>query len=379
MFNLIRIPYRMLLILALLIKEHEYVKGNKSIFLISAVMRAELERLGMQHGVDWITEEDLPTFIVSNNISHINMIIHHFERSIEEYPKISEKLFNYGVETVKISYYADGYTNNFINTTASYEMLAKYPECKAFTAYSFDSVRPDMAESLKHAKHEIVSSLLLNKVYEWGNFEKLANEWLKNFKKDNVASPPFLFLIMRPWGSESFHAGKYGLKNKEQDLFEITCDLVQRTIKYHGCRPTILYRSDSRDPSLMKKFEEILAFEAIAELDMINIDEFIPSFFTMDSFLYYFAKNISNNFTTCVFDSTTSLPLMSLGLGDAHVIGVNLELIEQLEKWPSLSEFISGKVERMRAHIERSSLKDEYSEESLAPGLFIYKKSGVFE
>lgn len=38
MFNLIRIPYRMLLILALLIKEHEYVKGNKSIFLISAVM-----------------------------------------------------------------------------------------------------------------------------------------------------------------------------------------------------------------------------------------------------------------------------------------------------------------------------------------------------
>ena len=369
----------MLFVLASLIKEHEYAKGNESVFLISAVMQSDLERLGMLRGEDWIIEEDLPVFIESNNISHINLIIHHFERSIKEYPIISEKLLKYGVDTVRVSFYADGYTNNFIGINDSHKMLAKYPHFEAFIAYSFDSVRPDMAESLKYVKHETVSSLLLEKVYERGTFENLANEWLDNLKKNTSTSPPFLFLIMRPWGSESFHAGKYGLKNKEQDLFELANDLVEKTIKYLHCRPTILYRSDNRDPSLMQKFEKILASKGIAGLNTINIDEFIPSFFTMDSFLYYFAKNVSNNFTTCVFDSTTSLPLMSLGLGSAHVIGINLELAKKLERLPTLSEFISGKVERMRAHIERSELKDEYGEESLAPGLFVYRKSVLLE
>jgi hypothetical protein len=366
--NVIKWTSKQMLLLILLVKEHEESKGNKCILLIPVQAKMLLINIGLCSEKDFVLESDFEAYFERENWGNVNLIVHHFDVSLNSYPQILGSIAD-KVEKLFVSYFADGYVNSFHNMVKAIELLDANPHIAPLNAYSFDAINQDYSQ-LNYAKHEIVSSELLHDVYSRYEFEGLLKDNLESLGKGRAASARYLFLVMRPWGSESFHQGKFALKYGVESLFEIVFDITEKVKTDINEELVILYRGDDRDKNLMRDFKKLLIKKGFVCLDLVDC---IPEFLTLDSYVYFFNKYVSKNFSTAVFDSTTSLPFIKLGLGDKHYVGASKNIIEYHQLNKNMANIVSNKVALLKRHIDKVKVND-YQETELAPSFFAFEK-----
>lgn len=371
--NVIYINGFAMLHVSLLIREYLLDQKQKCIFLVPQYMVSSLECINMEAIIDFVSSKKFVEYIENTKPNNINIIIHHYETQLNFYPEVLSSV-EHIVRNLTVSYFADGYVNTFLHADVAQLNLSKYPQFKAKFLYSFDVALPYYVDTLTYAKHENIRTNYTENIYIRYRFEDLFLPRLENFLSNTKESGGYLLLVMRPWGSESFHGGEYSLKQDAESLYSIVLDMVTLIKNDIGRDFTILYRSDGRDQILMDEFEKLIMIKGIAGLEFLDIKDLIPKPFNLDPFIYFFDKFVSSNIYTAVFDSSSSLSMMPLNLGDRHYIGANNEVVRQECKKPNMLDKLKGKEDITRAHIKRLGSNLNYQEYQVCPGLLCYRK-----
>jgi hypothetical protein len=350
-------------------KEH----GEKVIITLPKELADSLAQLKLVYGRDYISEGSLFESDVLDDISSVNIIFHHYIGALSNCSEVTKSFIDKSY-SVMISFYADGFVNVFLDLDAVKNLIVDELKLVQRHAFSFDKTMNFFKQRMPDIEHVEVQSTLLNSIFEKYGFEDIFSDVIAKFsdKKDE----PFIALVMRPWGSETFHGGNYSLKDGGRSLSKIV-NLIFQSI---GCSKfntsNFLYRRDNRDEKIMNEFEDDFIPDFNPDF-FCDVGEFIPNWLTLDFFLLFFAKYISKDITLITFDSSTSLSLMPLGVGSRHVFGAPVEITLKEQKNQNMTKIFVNKVNISKEHIENSIIKDVYVlAENTPEGLAVYSLKG---
>lgn len=367
--NLIRVQSHLFIPIALMISEYYREKGEDSVISVPKFISDELKVLSMKYGRDYVSEGDLFEAIDFTQYQEVNIVFHHYGEALTPCQSLSSEFVAKDVSVI-VSYYADGFVNVFLDLDYVHDLVTNKLNLKERHAISFDKTMTHFKKKMLDITHIEVPSSLLQIIFEKYGFSSIFASIIN--KSSINPHKKFLVLVMRPWGSETFHGGNYSLIEGGKSLAEIVEHILSKICLNESGNVHLLYRSDSRDLKVKEEFERCF-FNKKNYIPYTFIDDYIPSWLTLDFFLIYFVKNISKDLTLITFDSSTSLSLMPLAIGVKHVFGAPLTITEKLKKNADMTNIFLNKVNISKNHIEQSVSSEIYElSEQSEDGLVIY-------
>lgn len=337
MLNYIYFRYNHWLIIALLLREHLCRNGEKVVFVCPNRVFKYLEPLGFIAGKDFCS--------VAQFVEHareadceFNFLTHHNDYAA----KTMLDLYRSAPDVFKgasISFYADGYTNKFLQGGVISSILSEMLDVRPGRAYTFDNSYPLDKAHLAAFDFQVVSSMLMENFMRIDFFarkcERIARKYIQPLVNQRVA-----LLIMRPWGSEKFQRGFFATDSGAFDALIV--EFLRRI--YGKTLPPILIRPDSRDPEYMGCVVESVV-KRLSQPQQINVigDDW-PAWVNMDVFIYHLTQQQDIKLDLFVFDSSAASPFFALGRYDRIFVGFPKELLDRLFEDEATAKQITRKV-----------------------------------
>jgi hypothetical protein len=239
------------------------------------------------------------------------VVFHHSKGFLNQFLNNVEKV-NY--EKAKISFYADGYANRFLDNGFIADFL-KFEEVQRSSVYFFDK-KENIPQHLEEFSVEEIDSSFIITAMKNPFLLGLANEVLSQIKTVQTQK---IIVMLRPWGSDDFQNGNF--KANKNVLIDFI-DTVY-TDKDH----TLIVRPDYRDKKYMVFVESKIRsrFPSAVVID----DKVWPSWLTFDVFLYYFSLQETIKPILISSDSTAASPFIKSKIFSEIKVGLPSSIVKE--------------------------------------------------
>jgi hypothetical protein len=255
------------------------------------------------------------------------VVFHHSKGFLNQFLNNVEKV-NY--EKAKISFYADGYANRFLDNGFIADFL-KLKEVQKTSVYFFDKKEHIPKHLDEFSVEEIDSSCLITAMKN-PFLITLVNKALSQLK---TVQSQKIIVMLRPWGSDDFQNGNF--KANKNVLIDFI-DTVYRD-KDH----TLIVRPDYRDKEYMVLVESKIKSRFP---DAIVIDDKIwPNWLTFDVFLYYFSLQETIKPILISSDSTAASPFIKSKIFSEIKVGLPSIIVRE---YFNGDDFINNKIRMLK-------------------------------
>ncbi len=352
--------------IALQIRAHHHAMGAPALLLCAPSLRPILEEIGLRPGADFLTMEGFATEMQAAPPTSLRLTLHHHKASLEDWARLAP-LLPAGLAPT-LSFFVDGYSNLTMHHREISAFLGENPTLRRGAMLYFDVIPPDSAwfgagfELLK------IASVHLRAMAELPYFLAASEAATARCLAD-AKGRPILLVMLRPWGSASFHGGQLKLEAPVEPLVQLVLGLHQAVAAHLREDPHLVIRPDGRDPALMAAFSERFARTATPATDMTGL---WPAHLSMDPFLTNFPAMAGGaKLLVAALDSTASLPFLRLGLGQRHYFGAPLALTEALFRdTPTAMPRLRDKLTTLERHTRAIAAERPIAIERLDPLLF---------
>ncbi|MBY6212237.1 hypothetical protein KUV95_11810 [Microbulbifer agarilyticus] len=332
MLNLVYFHYYHLLNLALLIKKNYELEGETTALLVPNSCEALVREFGLVRMEDYFLFDDLDNLAMPE----INVVLHHYDFSLDKVPFFLEKFSH---KKVYFSFYADGFTNVFLNQPKRKEILSTTGAFHRDLIF-FDLVNHQFDSDNCGFDLRVCDSRLNADIYNASFFGRE----FSTFLDQNSLDGPVTFFALRPWGSGKFHGGLYAMPDGPMSLFDVVFEQMS-FLELIRPETQLLFRKDMRDPDFSDSFCSLFQSSAA---NVICLDDVIRKNFVIDAFLYHLMRGTSVN--TFSFDSTLPLSFLRLGIAGKFFVGLDADLLERAGLSKSALQAICMKVKSLRKH-----------------------------
>lgn len=321
------------------------------VVLTSARHHATVKDLDLLSGVQVKTGAELAILLKLNTYPLVKIYVQSSTKGIEELETINASLAALVDTGIEVCLYPDGYTNMFYYAREIKAYIDSQPLLNVGTAVFFEKYQD--ANGLPRSagfKPVIAKSSGIDRYCSSDYATYHCNQALDNMHLS--AGSRNLLVILRPWGSQVFLKGRLAIDNGDHVL----ADLLSRSINeltdflsfgFHN----ILIRPDPRDMDFSLKVATLLA-SRIKNTNVHLFGENWPDFLTVDPFLYNFdTLSPTSSLYTYSFDSTATLPFISLRKCTGHFLGVQLELAREYGAGKAY-DYLSRKVSYLHSTLD---------------------------
>lgn len=308
--------------IGLQIRAHHHAMGAPALLLCAPPLARTLEQIGLRPGADFLTLEGFETEMRVAPPPSLRLTLHHHKASLEDWARLAPLLPSGAGLT--LSFFVDGYSNLTMHHREISAFLAENAAIQRGAMLYFDLIPQDSAWYGAGFQLVKIASANIRAMAELPYFLAASEAAAARCLAD-AQGRPVLLMMLRPWGSASFHGGQLKLEEPAERLVELVLALHQAVAADLGEAPHLVLRPDGRDAALMAAFSERFAAPAT---DMTGL---WPAQLSMDPFLYNLpAMSGGAPLLVAALDSTASLPFLRLGLGQRHYFGAPLALTEAL-------------------------------------------------
>lgn len=301
MKNLIYFHYHHMLNIALTVREFYSNSGEDTVIISPVYLDKTLLELGLIRDKDYVLYPDISRIYDGDDI---NIVVHHYDYSISKVGDIYSQLSN-NIGTVYVSFFADGYTNIFLNAQLREKLFSDNVNFIKRDLIAFDVLKPYYKESCGF-EIKVVSSFFFIKALDV--YSSVVECFRSKIREVIPCNPSNVaVLCIRPWGSESFNNGMLadedGLLRFSNALIDFVKSCVLSTDD-----GVVFFRGDNRDGDYSKA-----VFESVKKVlggRLISLDDFVPNNLNFDPFLNCLMEEFKGLITLCSFDSTLPLPFI---------------------------------------------------------------------
>lgn len=325
------------------IRAHHHALGAPAMLLCAPPMARTLEQIGLRPGADFLTLEGFATEMRAAPPAALRLTLHHHKASLEDWARLAP-LLPAGAG-ITLSFFVDGYSNLTMHHREVSAFLAENPGIARGVMLYFDLIPQDSAWYGVGFQLVKIASANIRAMAELPYFLAASEAATARCLAD-AQGRPILLVMLRPWGSASFHGGQLRLEEPAERLVELVLALSEAIAVDLGEEPHLVLRPDGRDAALMAAFTERFPTPAT---DMTGL---WPAQLSMDPFLYNFpAMSGGAALLVAALDSTASLPFLRLGLGQRHYFGAPLGLTEALfSETPTAMPRLRDKLTTLERH-----------------------------
>ena len=348
------------------IRAHHHALGAPALLLCAPPMARTLEQIGLRPGSDFLTLAGFATEMRAAPPASLRLTLHHHKASLEDWAQIAP-LLPAGAG-LTLSLFVDGYSNLTMHHREISAFLAENPAIQRGGMLYFDLIPADSARFGAGFELVKIASAHLRTMAELPFF-LAASEAATQRCLGDAQGRPILLMMLRPWGSASFHGGQLKLDAPAERLLELVLGLRQAIAEHLGEEPHLAIRPDGRDAALMAEFSARFDATGLPATDMTGL---WPAHLSMDPFLTNFpAMSDGAPLLVAALDSTASLPFLRLGLGRQHYFGAPLALTEALfRETPTAMPRLRDKLTTLERHARAMAAERPIEIERLDPLMF---------
>lgn len=342
------VKYEHWLIISLLMKKYNELEDKKvAIVVLSQSAVKYFENIDLRRGKNLFSIKDFNNSYEQKEEDEF--ILHHSKQFINQ---LEPYISSYKLDKIKISFYADGFANRFLNHEEVSYFCSTY-NTRIGSIYFFDQKRV-IPTHLDKYEVVVINALILHDIFEMNVFKQMYTNIKDLLPKEEEQS---VLILLRPWGSDSFQSGQFSMDKNVLIEFIRSIRLLHDT---NGKTSKIYIRPDYRDGEYMNFIHnEIL--KIFPDVFMID-DNIWPVWQTFDPFLYHFSKRLKNKIILVCSDSTAASPFITSNILKEVDVGVT-ELVEKkyfLNTSPILSkikmlERIYNEYSKNIGHIKKKS------------------------
>lgn len=322
--------------LALTVRNYYSALLEPSILMISESMVGLAASYKLKRGDDYVAS---PDEIRINDRVDINFVVHHYKRQIEPLNLILDRLQS-KINSLGVSFFADGYLNNFLTHQEFSEFLLGRPELKRYDLISF-GVKMDGKAHAEFRDVVIPSETFICSVASYKLLENV-NTRLKEIDK-LIDKADLALVAFRPW--ETRIKGAVAPYDGDRIYHKLMLDFIaQETSNVSH----IMFHGDNRARNESDLFFEQLK-NGIKHKLIINSTDILPGDVNMDVILFIVSRLWSNTTLRVFgFDSTLCLPFVDAGHRGDYVMGVTGKV---LETYPGL-DALNQQLKRRYKYLE---------------------------
>ncbi|NNU16760.1 hypothetical protein HK107_10555 [Parvularcula sp. ZS-1/3] len=300
----------------LAIRDKRTADGEDCRIVCRASVAKVLSAWGLEHGTDFVLLTELRA--EADESKSVELITHHHADSVTE---LEETLEVHGFEKISVSFFADGFTNFLVHKEAIADFLKRQHSLRPGSIIFFDRVNEKALDHLPDFDIEVLSASHLQALMQHDVASSSAKRALEMITP-SVGENGALLLVMRPWGSSTFHSGKFLLDDPVETASRMMQKLVDAINRHEGVARTVILRPDNRAPEFMARVVEHLR-DRLKQESIVFPEEVWPEWMTLEPLLLSLPDDaLGPPFIVASLDSTASLPFLEVRKGRTHYLGL---------------------------------------------------------
>lgn len=350
--NLIALRWHHWLMFMWLIKAYYVKRGEETLFIAKRPQFKPLARIGLEYGKDFIAIDEVPAFLEKNKDRDINMVIHHHPSTLPEWAIMVPPTVT---NTLTMTLYGDGYTNRLLGGKEVAGFVAGLPHVTPRHLLFCPGFQPVGGGFLKAFKRDVLDYSLMESIFTFPRFRALAESAAADIKAF-AGDRPILIAALRPWGSTTFAEGMVQFDKPEDQFVEIVLQTIAAIETEMNTEFALIIRPDLRGGEFMDNALLGLAHR-LGERKFLDMNTVWPDYIAMEPLMGNLPELLGNNdFVVSSFDSTASVPFITLGIGKRHYIGSPEATVRECTGDRGAFEFLVGRMALLKKFLDELAI-----------------------
>jgi len=345
------------------IVQHYKSKGEEAILVTSSASEFSLSPLtqsSLVEDLDWIRLERVSSFLqdLSGGVCGCNLVIWLFNDQTynESIGLIIDQITAHASCQLAYSIYPDGWLNKFWQVRTFFRLACDL-ESRGFQPkdrFHFACIHP---HSVMDSFSDIILSNIshsLSRTYHSASYLPSVQGVIESLALKVSHSDSIILVALRPWGSSTFHGGRYAFNSADAKLSCIILETIEVVCaNFNLNSPLVVLRRDNRETEYMNHVVREISSTNLYQIADISND--IPHWIPLDCLFYHL--KLHDGIVTPIFiiaqDSSTPVAPAVIGLSHTAIYGYPSHFRSILD--PDCVAYIDSNLIMQKSLIEKVS------------------------